>query len=55
MFLYHILAFTMHGEIFKKSFKIINLKYQLRHGLNSWNYLMDHILCQILKNILNIS
>ena len=37
----------------KKSYKIINLKYQLRHRMKNSNYLMDHILYQIFKNILN--
>ena len=26
----------------KRSYKIINLKYQLQHGIKSLNYLMDH-------------
>ena len=26
----------------KRSYKIINLKYQLRYGIKSLNYLMDH-------------
>ena len=34
---------------------IINLKYQLRQRMKSLNYLMDHILYQILKITLNIS
>ena len=38
----------------KKSYKIINLKYQLRHRMKNSNYLMDHILYQIFKNILNV-
>ena len=33
---------------------MINLKYQLRHGMTSLNYLMDHIFYQIFKNILTI-
>ena len=37
------LAFTIHGKKLKSHTKIINLKYQLRHGMNSLNYLMDHI------------
>ena len=54
MLLYQTLAFTIHGKILKKSYKIIiNLKYQLRHGMKSLNYLMDHILYQIFK--INIS
>ena len=35
--------------------KIMNLKYQLRHEMKSLNYLMDHILYQILKATLSIS
>ena len=43
-------------EKFKKSYtKIINLQYQLRHGMKNLNYLMDHILYQIFKITLNIS
>ena len=34
--------------------KIINLKYQLQHGMKNFNYLMDHILYQIFEVILNI-
>ena len=39
----------------KSHTKIINLKYQLRHQMKSFNYLMDHILYQIFKTILSIS
>ena len=53
--LYQTLAFTIHGKISKSHTKIINLKYQLRHGIKSLNYLMDHILCQVFKITLNIS
>ena len=35
--------------------KIVNLRYQFRHSINSLNYLMDHILYQIFKTILIIS
>ena len=35
--------------------KILDLKYQLQHGMESLNYLMDHILYQIFKITLNIS
>ena len=38
----------------KKSHKIINLKYQLRYEMKNLNCLIDHILYQIFKNILNI-
>ena len=41
MLLYQTLAFTIHGKIQKSHAKIINLKYQLRHGMKSLNYLMD--------------
>ena len=33
---------------------IINLKYQLQHGMNNLNYLIDHALYQFFKIILNI-
>ena len=39
----------------KSHTKLINFKYQFRHGMKSVNYLMDHILYQIFKIILNIS
>ena len=35
--------------------KEINLKYQVRHGMKSLNYLMDDIMYQIFKTILSIS
>ena len=31
------------------------LKYQLRHGMKNLNYLMDHVLYQMVKITLNIS
>ena len=34
---------------------LLNLKYQLQHELKSFNYLIDHILYEILKTILGIS
>ena len=37
----------------KSHIKIINLKYQLRHGMKSLNYLMAHTLYQIFKIPLN--
>ena len=48
-------TFTIHGKIFKTSCKNTNLKYQLQHGMKNLNYLIDHILYQILKITLNIS
>ena len=42
----------------KNSYKKIKknkLKYQLQHRTKNLNYLMDHILYQIFKNILSIS
>ena len=41
-------------ETYKAHTTIINLKYQLQHGLMNLNYLMDHILYQIFKTILSI-
>ena len=35
---YQILAFTLHGEIWKSHTKTINLKYQLRYSRLSWVY-----------------
>ena len=54
MLLYQTLAFTIHGKIYKINTKIINLKYYLRHGMKSLNYLMDHVLYQIFKITINI-
>ena len=42
------LAFTIHGKMSKTHTKIINLKFQLRHGIKSLNYLMDHVMYEIL-------
>ena len=39
----------------KKSYKSNKLKYQLQHGMKNLNYLIDHIIYQIFKIILNIS
>ena len=39
----------------KKSYKSNKFKYQLQHGMKNLNYLMDHIMYQIFKIILNIS
>ena len=52
MLLYQILALIT----FEKNIgtKIMNLKYQFRHGMKSLNYLIDHILLQIFKTILKI-
>ena len=47
MLLYQKLAFKIHGKIQKSHTKIINSKYQLRHGMESLNYLMGQILYQI--------
>ena len=42
-------------EKYKKShIRTINSKYQLQHGMNYLNYLLDHILYQIFKVILNM-
>ena len=55
MLLYQTLAFTIHRKIQKNHAKIINLKYQLRQRMKTLNYMMDHILYQMFKIILNIS
>ena len=55
MLLCQTLAFTMDGKIQKSNAKIINLKYQLHHGMKNLNYRMDHILHQRFMIVLNIS
>ena len=60
MLLYQTLTFTIHREIKStishiSHIKVLNLKYQLQHGIKNLNYLMDYILYQIFKIILNIS
>ena len=55
MLLHQTLAFTIHEKIQKSHTRIRNLKYQLRNKMKTLNYLMDHILYQKLKIILNIS
>ena len=54
MLLYQILAHTINRKIKKRLIRTINLKYQLQRGMKNLNYLMDYILYQILKIILNI-
>ena len=49
-----MLAFTTHREILKSNIRIIDLKYQIQHGKKNLNYLMDNVLYQIFKLILNI-
>ena len=46
--------FTLYGKILNSHIRTLNLKYQLEHGMNNLNYLMDHILYQIFKIILNV-
>ena len=53
--LYQIIAYTIHGQILESHTKIINLKYQFRLIIKNLNYLIDHILYQIFRIILNIS
>ena len=43
IFLYQILVFTIDRKILKSHIRIINLKYQLQHGMKNLNHLMDHI------------
>ena len=54
MSLHQILASTIQAK-HKSHTKIINLKHQLQRGTKTLNYLVDHILYQIFKTILNIS
>ena len=52
----HRLLLKLLDQINLKCYtKIINLKCQLRQGMKSLNYLIDHILYQIFKIILNMS
>ena len=51
---YQILIFTAHRKKQKSNIRAIDLKYQLQHGVKNLNYLMDHILYQMFKIILNI-
>ena len=40
---------------YEKSYiRTMNLKYQFQHGMKNLNQLMDHILYQIFKIILNM-
>ena len=55
MLLYQILAFTIHEKILKSHTKTINLKYLLRHGMKSLNYVIDNIFYQIFETTLSIS
>ena len=41
-------------EIQKSHIRTINLKYQLQHGMKNLNNLIDHVLHQMFKIILNI-
>ena len=50
-----ILSIYYAQKDIKNQIKIIDLRYQLQHGIKNFNYLMDHILYQIFKIILNIS
>ena len=54
MSLHQILASPIQAK-HKSHTKIINLKHQLQRGTKTLNYLVDHILYQIFKTILNIS
>ena len=51
MFLYQTSVYIIHGRTLLILTKTINLKYQLQHEIKNLNYLTDHILYQILKNI----
>ena len=55
MLLYQMFAYTTHGKIEQSHRKTTNLKYQLQRGLSNLNYVMNCILYQIFKIILNIS
>ena len=55
MLLYQMVAYTKHGKIEQSHGKTTNLKYQLQREMNYLNYLMNCILHQMFKIILNIS
>ena len=46
---------NIYRKVLKSHTKIIDLKYQVQHGMKSLNYLMDYILYQIFKITLNTS
>ena len=51
------LAWIIHGKILKEKkthIETINFKYYLQHGIKNLDYVMDSILYQIFKIILNI-
>ena len=55
MLLSQTLALAIYEKISKSHTRIINLNYQLRHGIDSLNHLMNHIQNQIFRIILNAS
>ena len=52
--LYQTVASTIHQKKKKSPRRTINLKYKLEHGMKNLSYLVDFILYQIFKIILNI-
>ena len=52
---YAALSNHIRLKIQKIHTKVISLKYHVRYGMKSLNYLIYHILYQIFKTILNIS
>ena len=53
MLLYKILACTIHEEMKKSQTPAIDLRYELQRGTENVTYLMNCILYQIFKTILN--
>ena len=51
MLLYQILASTIYEKILKSLTRTINLTYQLQNGIKNLNYLMDHVLYQIVSRL----
>ena len=49
MLSYQILAFTRHGKIQISHTKIVNLRYQVQHGMLNLHYMLDHIMYLISK------
>ena len=44
----------IHGKILKSNIRITDIKYQLQHGMKNLNYIMVHILYQILLSWIHI-
>ena len=50
-----MLLYQTSALLYVEKYKKVIQKYQLQHGIKNLNYLMNHILNQILKIVLNTS